>query len=149
MKRGLIIGAIFIIMLLILIGSISSFGMHVEKIHFTISNEKIYLKRLTRGISYEVDVISHRSFTKATPDTLREYVAWRGRGFFYKIQNDSLYVFGDDWCNSSSNKIIDKVKFIPIENEILNYYNNYKKMDLIYFPPSKEFSTSTEVLQKR
>jgi len=132
-----------VLFLFIAIFFIYSFRTQIDKTKIPLSGEMIYLKHLSRGISYEVDVISINSYTKAKPDTTEDYVSWDGRGFYYKIENDSLYVYGGNWITPSNRDISLKIKFISIEDSFLNYFNNYKKIGLKYFPSSLESSTYT------
>lgn len=77
--------------------------------------ETIYLKHLSRGVSFDADVISVNSYTKASPDTLVE------------IENDSLYIYGDNWINPSK-KTISIIRFISIGKNYFYYLNNYMKI---------------------
>lgn len=139
MKKIFIVVAI--LLLLVILFFMYSFRTHVEKTKIALSKEVIYLKHLSRGVSYEVDVISTNYFTKASPDILLEYVSWDGRGFFYKIKNDSLYIYGGNWVNLSNKTISSRIKFISIEDDPFYYFDNYKKIGLKYFPSSFEKGT--------
>jgi len=149
MKKSLwIVAAVLFLFLLVVIFFMYSFITHVEKTKISLSKEVIYLKHLSRGVSFEADVISINSFTKAKPDTLVEYVSWDGRGFYYKIENDSLYIYGGNWINSSNKAISLYIRFISIEDNYFYYLNNYKKIGLKYFPFSSEKGTYNNVLPK-
>jgi hypothetical protein len=135
MKRLLII--ILILFLVITGFFIYAFRTQVEKLHVKLAHEKIFLKHLSRGVSYEVNVLSKYSYTKAEPNILKEYVDWGGRSFFYDIKRDTLFIYGGDWCNSAE-KLISRIKFISIKDSILYYRLNYKQLGLKVFPPSSE-----------
>ena len=141
MKKNLwIVAVVIFLFLMVVMFFMYSFRTHVEKTKVSLSKEVIYLKHLSRGVSFEADVISVNSYTKAAPDTMVEYVSWVGRGFYYKIENDSLYIYGDNWINPSI-KTISNIRFISIGKNYFYYLNNYKKIGLKYFPPSSETGT--------
>jgi hypothetical protein len=139
-NKNMIIGALLMlsipldIVIVLVIFFIVSFRTHVKKVEVKLDKTNIFLKRMRRGISYDVNVISYRSYTGVNPDTLKEYVAWRPREFYYKVCNDSLYIYGGDW-NNASKDLIKNIKFI--DKDTIDW-QNYKKLGLQCFPPSPE-----------
>jgi hypothetical protein len=113
-----------------------SFNPDIEKVAINISKETIYLKQLTSN-SFDESVISKKSYTANKPDTVKEYVDWRGRYFFYEIKDDNLIIYGGNWCNARKN-LIENIKFINIDDSITIYKKEYRKLGLKVFPPSEE-----------
>lgn len=136
MKKIILILLIIIVILVTVVFLFETFSPTVEKVHIALPNQTIYLKQLTSiGSNYE-SVISKRSYTPNKPDTLEEYVGWRSGYFFYKIKNDSLFIYGGNWCNASK-ILIENVKFVNIDNSNI-HRDNYQKFGLKLFPPSEE-----------
>lgn len=135
-KMFVVIASIIIALLIIVVVIYMSFNPVVEKISIALSKETIYLKQITSS-SFDESVISKKSYTANKPDTLKEYVDWRGRYFFYEVKDNNLIIYGGNWCNASKN-LIENVKFINIEDSFLIYKEDYKKLGLKVFPPSEE-----------
>src|SRR5699024_9715089 len=97
----LITSLILTILLLIVFQSIDT---NVEKVKLRNDtlDEVIYLKRFTRGLNYEVNVVTLRK-GYFEPDTTKEIVDKTGSPFFYKLDNDTLYIYGGMWENIGEN----------------------------------------------
>jgi hypothetical protein len=116
-----------------------AYGTKIEKVTMLIplTNEKIYLKHLSRGISYEMNVISKHSHIGSSSNFKSEYIDSIGRLFFYKVSQDSIIIFGSSWINSNAG-FVKNIRFVNIEDEIVIYKENYKRYGLEVFPPSHE-----------
>lgn len=137
MKRNIIIlSSAIIVILIVTVVIFELFSPVVQKVSFSISNETVYLKQIS-DISFEQSVISKANYTANRPDSLVEYVNMEGRYFFYKVKNDSLFIYGGSWSKASK-KIIKNIKFFNNEDSLYIYRKDYFKRGLRVFPPSEE-----------
>ena len=112
---------------------------HVEKVKIfnPISKENIYLKYYAWGLNNEMDVISLNRKT-ALPDSCKDYVL-NGGAFFYKLQNDSLFLYGV-WDASKLNgqkNFKTKINFVGVQNyEFIELCTTYLEKRVKVFPPT-------------
>lgn len=103
-------------------------------------NEIIYLKQYSRGLNFELNVIStKRWYTK--PDISKEIVGMDGYPFFYKLSNDTLHIYGSSWENIEHNILKTPIVYHELSND--DYLNlsrdmKYKKLGMNYFPQLQE-----------
>jgi hypothetical protein len=105
-----------------------SFLPYVDMVEINLHNERIYLilQSDNNGTS---GIISKSFFISKSIDTTTDYVDSRATEFYYKINNDSLFIYGGNWINSSK-QLIKNLKFIDIGDSILLIRENYGKLGL-------------------
>lgn len=137
MKNVLVISGIIILILVLGVywyfqNVITVFTL--KEIPSTTLKETIYLKNTKRGLNYDEVVISKSSKRKS--NTNKDYIYTWGETLFYKISNDSLYVYCKIKTNVPPN-FDSKVKIYQIQYSNPEYYDlikNYKKKGLDKFP---------------
>lgn len=108
----------------------------VEKVHFENLGEDIYLKRIERGLNYQVSVISTSSKKKFEPNYENEYVFSAGTAsFYYKVSGDTLFIKSYILAKKPKN-FPSKIKVKQIElnqQELKDFKGIYKKEGYSFF----------------
>ncbi len=64
--------------------------VEVEKIK--VDSQELYLKKFSRGLNYEVISIS-KNDSENEPNEQIDIISPSGRRFYYKVKNDTLFIF--------------------------------------------------------
>lgn len=130
--------------ILICIGFLSCIDNEKEifEIQNYITNEKIYFIRYEWG-NDEATLITLNKDEENSYYNINKtsFVSNGFSPFYYKMSNDSLYIYGSGFKEPELNKFITKIKFINIDNaEYITISENqkYKKMGLSIFPEKEK-----------
>jgi hypothetical protein len=107
-----------------------------KELHFPDVNQTLYLKRLERGLNYQVSVISTKKQKKFEPNYKSEYVFSVGEtSFFYKVRGDTLLI--KTYNTAKVPEVFDSeivIQQIELNNqELAKFKETYKEEGFSYF----------------
>lgn len=99
------------------------------------NHEVLYLKKYTRGMNYEVIVISKEDGFTNPKDELYDP---SGSPFFYRFKNDTLQILGSHWKNINyCERFKTQFKLVELNNlEFSEMSKSFKEQSLSIFPSS-------------
>lgn len=130
---------LFGLSVILIIKSCGLFYTEKLKIKNTVSDEVIYLKYTEGGFDNQSFVISLNS--RSSFDTCKDYVDYHNLAIFYKMDKDTLSIYGMNYlvkpgCNKAFKT---KIMFYPLKNpEFVELCKNYKSKGLKVFPQKKQ-----------
>lgn len=138
-KKLLLLALLITVIILVTFLILEMVTTKIEKVKLKLeaTNETVYLKHISRGVSFEMNILSEKACARIRSYTERDYVDLVGDLFFYKVVSGRLNIYGGNWENKQGDGI-EGVTFINIEGQIAHYKEHYKEYGFSVFPPSYE-----------
>ena len=109
----------------------------IDIIHIIEYRTVVKIKLSTQDVYFvedgDVIFITNKRRLFYTLDTMSCYEQNRLSSFYYKVKNDSLFVYGGFWMNSTNRNIVKNVKFSDV-GYASKSNSEYEKMGLKVFP---------------
>jgi hypothetical protein len=120
----------------VLVNAFSGFLPQYEKVEIFSShyNESIYMKKKVWGLlgDSQIRIISKSPIEKFDPNDSIDYVYHGPDGFYYKFENDTLFIYTDH-KSAIPPHIKTKIAIVQIESEIGDLIANHEKMGIAKF----------------